>query len=62
MVIDMNNYHISFEYFGESYELDCIAFDQNITYKNCLTIYVKDMFRIVVDMYNVKNLKITAIK
>lgn len=59
---DMNNYHISFEYFDEKYEIDCIAFDKDVTYKKCLTIYVKDAFRIVVDLFNVKNLCITAIK
>ena len=62
MVIDMNNYHISFEYFGEKYDFDCIAFDQNITYEGCLTVYIRDAFRIVVDTFNVKNLKIEAIK
>lgn len=58
----MNNYHISFEYFGENYDLDCIAFDQDVTYKGFLTIYIKEAFRIVVDMFSVKNLVITAIK
>ena len=59
---DMNNYHISFEYFGEKYDIDCIAFDKDVTYKECLTIYIKDAFRIVVDLFNVKNLNITPIK
>lgn len=58
----MNNYHISFEYFGDKYDMDCIAFDKSITYDECLTIYVKPAFRIVVDLYNVKNLKIESIK
>ena len=57
----MKNYHISFEYFNEQYDLDCIAFDMGITYKDCLTIYVKEAMRIVVDIYNVKNLKILPI-
>lgn len=58
----MNNYHISFEYFGDNYDIDCIAFDDGITYQNCLTIYVKNALRIVVDNFSVKNLKITPIK
>ena len=58
----MNNYHISFEYFGEKYDMDCIAFDKGVTYSDCLTIYVKPAFRIVIDLFNTKNLVITAIK
>lgn len=58
----MNNYHISFTYFDEKYEIDCIAFDKDVTYEGCLTIYIKDAFRIVVDLFNVKDLKITPIK
>lgn len=58
----MNNYHISFEYFGDKYDIDCIAFDKGITYDECLTIYIKDALRIVVDLFNVKNLKIERIK
>lgn len=58
----MNNYHISFEYFGDKYDIDCIAFDKGVTYVDCLTIYVKDALRLVVDLFNVKNLIVTAIK
>lgn len=58
----MNNYHISFEYFDEKYSIDCIAFDKDITYEGCLTIYVKEAMRIVVDLFNVKRLIITPIK
>lgn len=58
----MNNYHISFEYYGEKYDIDCIAFDKGVTYNECLTIYIRDAFRIVLDLFNVKNLNITAIK
>lgn len=58
----MNNYHISFEYFGDKYDIDCIDFDKGVTYADCLTIYVKDALRLVVDLFNVKNLIVTSIK
>ena len=58
----MNNYHIVFDYFGEHYELDVIAFDEGITYEGCLTIYPKAGLRIVADLINIKNLKIDHIK
>lgn len=58
----MNNYHISFEYFGYKYDIHCIAFDKGVTYPDCLTIYVKDALRLVVDLFNVKNLNVTPIK
>lgn len=58
----MNNYHISFEYFGDKYDIDCIAFDKDVTYSDCLTIYIKDALRLVVDLFNVKNLNVTPIK
>lgn len=59
---NFNNYHITFTYFGEQYDIDVIAFDQGITYPNCLTIYPKDGLRIVADMFSVKDLKIEPIK
>lgn len=58
----MNNYHISFNYLGSKYDLDVIAFDRGITYEDCLTMYPRDGFRIVVDLAMVKDLKIEAIK
>lgn len=57
----MKNYHISFEYLGEKYSIDCVAFDKGITYKNSLTIYIKDAFRIVLDLFNIKNLIVTPL-
>ena len=44
------------------YDLDVIAFDRGITYEDCLTMYPRDGFRIVVDLAMVKDLKIEAIK
>lgn len=58
----MNNYHITFDYFGEHYDVNVIAFDRGVTYEGCLTIYPKEGLRIVADLYNVSNLKIEAIK
>ena len=51
-----------FTYFGEQYDIDVIAFDQGVTYPNCLTIYPKEGLRIVADMFSVKDLKIEPIK
>lgn len=58
----MNNYHISFTYYGEVVDTDCIAFDKGVTYPECLTIYIKEAYRIVVDLFAVKDLKISPIK
>lgn len=58
----MNNYHITFDYFGEHYDVNVIAFDRGVTYEGCLTLYPKDGLRIVADLINIKNLKIEPIK
>lgn len=58
----MNNYHLEFDYFGEHYSMDAIAFDRGVTYPECLTIYPRPAFRIVCDLFNIENLKIEPIK
>lgn len=61
-MMTMNNYHIEFDYFGDHYAMDAIAFDHGVTYKDCLTIYPRPAFRIVCDLFNISNLKIEPIK
>lgn len=58
----MPNYHISYSYFGEEWDVDIIAFDIDITYKGFLTFYIREGFRVIADMDNVKDLVITPIK
>lgn len=43
-------YNIILMYNGVRYEYDVFAFDFDVTYEGCLTMYFKDYSRIVLDL------------
>lgn len=54
-------YKIRFLYTGLRHEYDVYAFDIDVTYPNCLTMYFRDKARIVVGIDDVEELEITLI-
>ena len=55
-------YSIRFLYNGVRYEHEVYAFDFDITYPDCLTMYFKDASRIVVDEDGIDEVEITCIR
>ena len=55
-------YHIRFLLNDLIHEYDAYAFDFNVTYDNCFTMYFKDGARIVVDADTIDEPEITLIQ
>lgn len=55
-------YRIRFLLDSLRHEYDVFAYDFDVTYDNCFTMYFKDGGRIVVDADSIEELEITLIK
>lgn len=55
-------YRIRFLLNSLRHEYDVFAYDFDVTYDNCFTMYFKDGGRIVVDADSIEELEITLIK
>lgn len=60
-MLDKPIYNIKFRYNGVNFEKDVYAFDFNITYPNCLTLYFTEGGKIVIDTEKLEEYNITAI-
>ena len=54
-------YSIRFLYNGVRYEHEVFAYDFDVTYPDCLTMYFRDCSRIVVDIDGLEDIEIQCI-